>query len=56
MGSDFDTWSGVEGAIYMGAGSSWELIWLVLSIAMCIAAIWVGGTHEADAYRKAGDD
>jgi hypothetical protein len=53
MGSDFDTWNGLTGAYYMGAGSSWELIWLLVSIVMCVVALWMGATHELDAYKKA---
>lgn len=52
MGTDITTWNDAAGAIYNGVGTSWELIWLVVSIAMCCAAIWVGGKHEAEAYRK----
>lgn len=55
MGSAIDTWNDAAGAIYMGAGTSWELIWLVVSAAMCVAAIYIGGKHEADAYREAED-
>ena len=56
MGSSFDSWDAVEGAYYMGAGSSWETIWLVLSIGMCVAALIVGARHELDAYKKADLD
>ncbi len=54
MGAPFDNgWEGVAGAMYMGAGSSWEVIWLVISIAICVLAIWKGGKDEATSYRKA---
>jgi len=53
MGSIFDTWNGVTGAIYPGAGGSWEHIWLYLSSAMCVGALWFGHTHEKEAYEKA---
>lgn len=56
MGSSFDSWDGVEGAYYMGAGTSWELIWLVVSIAMCVYACYVGAKHELDAYKEAEKD
>jgi len=56
MGSAFESWTGVDGAYYMGAGSSWETIWLVLSIAMCVLALWIGSKHELDAYREAERD
>ncbi len=52
MGSPFEnaTWNGVEGAYYMGAGTHWEWIWLAVSIALCVMALFIGGTHEAVAY------
>lgn len=54
MGSAIDSWDTFEkGATYMGAGTSWEMIWLVVSIIMCVVALWVGGKHEKDAYKKA---
>lgn len=51
MGSSFDSWDGIEGAYYMGAGTSWEVIWLVISIALCIGSLYVGAKHELDAYQ-----
>lgn len=55
MGSPFETatWNDVTGAYYMGLNSSWETIWLVASIVMCVAALWIGHKHEQDAYNKA---
>ena len=54
MGSEIASWDTFEkGALYMGASSSWELIWLVVSILMCVVALWVGSRHEKDAYKKA---
>ena len=52
MGSDFDSWTGVEGAYYMGANSGWELTWVLVALGMCIAALIVGARHELDAYKK----
>ncbi|MGI9387333.1 MAG: hypothetical protein ACR2OX_07865 [Methyloligellaceae bacterium] len=54
MGSPLPTasWNGVEGAYYMGMNTTWEPIWLFVSIAMCVMAVWVGGKHEADAYSR----
>ncbi len=56
MGAPFDTgtWNGVEGAYYTGAGGG-ELLWLLVSIACCIAAIWIGHRHETKAYENAGN-
>ena len=53
MGSAFDSWDAVEGAYYMGAGTSWEVIWLFLSIALCVIALIMGARHELDAYKEA---
>ena len=52
MGSVFETWNDVAGAIYPGAGGAWEHIWLWLSIAMCVMALWKGHQHESEAYEK----
>lgn len=52
MGSSITSWDGFEGAYYMGVGG-WELIWLVVSIILCIAALYVGAKHELDAYKEA---
>ena len=54
MGSPFKeaTWNGVEAAYYTGAGGGMEIIWLGVSIVMCVVAIWVGGRHEAEAYKR----
>ena len=56
MGAPFDTgtWTGVDGAIYMGAGggTGMELFWLLVSIGLCCVAIYMGHTHELDAYKR----
>ena len=55
MGAPFETgtWNGVTGAYYMGLNSGWEVVWLVVSIVMCVGALWVGHKHESEAYKKA---
>ena len=55
MGAPFSngTWNGVEGAYYVGAGGGLEGVWLLVSIALCVAAIWIGHRHETKAYDKA---
>lgn len=52
MGWPFDTptFDGVEGAYYSAMGS--EMLWLILSAALCVAALVVGSKHELDAYRR----
>ena len=57
MGSNFDSCDEAMGAAYyMGANSSWEVIWLLLSIVMCVIALWMGARHELDAYKEAEND
>ncbi len=52
-GAPFDTgtWEGVLESYYAGAGS--ELLWLYISIGVCIFALLLGHAHEIAAYRKA---
>lgn len=52
MGSSFDNWDTVTGAYYMGANSSWEVIWTLVALAICIIALIAGSRHELDAYKK----
>lgn len=53
MGSNFDSWDAVEGAYYMGASTSWEVIWVIVALAMCVIALVAGARHELRAYDKA---
>lgn len=52
MGSSFDNWDAVEGAYYMGAGTSWEGIWTMVALAICVIALVKGSMHERNAYKK----
>lgn len=52
MGSSFDSWDAVEGAYYVGLGGM-EAPWLIVSIIMCVVALYVGAKHELDAYKEA---
>jgi|GEM_PF-893717 len=56
MGSDITDWAEAAGPIYMGANSSWEVIWVLLAYAAMIIALYVGSKHELDAYKKAEND
>ena len=56
MGSDITDWAEAAGPIYMGANSSWEVIWVLLAYAAMIVALYVGSKHELDAYKKAEND
>jgi len=52
MGSAFSNWEEFTGPIYMGAGTSWEIIWTLVAAACCVMALVVGSRHELDAYRR----
>lgn len=52
MGSSFSSWDAVEGAYYMGAGTSWEVVWTLVAIGVCVLALISGSKHELDAYKK----
>lgn len=44
------SWDGITGAIYAGHGSV-EGLWLLLCLAMIVAAIIFGWRHEEHAYK-----
>ena len=52
MGWPFDeaSWNNVEGAYYAAVGS--EMIWVIISAVICVAALVVGARHELDAYKR----
>lgn len=50
IGTNITDWSTVDGAYYAGAGT--ELIWLLLSILLCVICLIAGSRHEKAAYRK----
>ncbi len=52
MGSDITDWAEAAGPIYMGANSSWEVIWVAVAVALCVIALVSGSRHELDAYKK----
>ncbi|MEM6933466.1 MAG: hypothetical protein AAF526_07730 [Pseudomonadota bacterium] len=53
MGWPFDeaSWNGIEGAYYSALGS--EMLWIGVTVVICVASLVVGAAHELDAYRKA---
>ena len=55
MGSAFSDWAEFTGPIYMGANTSWEVIWFLVSVAICVAALVIGSRHELDAYKRMKD-
>lgn len=46
IGAPFENWSDVAGASYYTGLGGGELIWLVISIVLCVLAILVGHSHE----------
>ena len=52
MGYDIKKWAELKDAIYMGANTNWEVIWLGISVACCVLALIVGSKHELDAYKR----
>lgn len=55
MGSAFSDWALFEGPLYMGANTSWEVIWTCVAAAACVIALIVGSRHEKEAYRRMKD-
>jgi hypothetical protein len=55
MGTTITDWAQATGAMYMGANTSWELIWTAVAVALCIVAMISGSKHELDAYKKLKD-
>ena len=55
MGSAFSNWEEFTGPIYMGANSSWEIIWTLIAAAICVIALVIGSRHELDAYERLRD-
>lgn len=53
MGSAFDTWNDVNGAMYPGAGTEWEYIWFLVAGGLCVLALVIGLGHEKIAYSRA---
>ena len=52
MGSHITDWAEATGPMYMGANTGWEVIWFLVSVAICVLSLVVGSRHELDAYKK----
>jgi len=52
MGSAFSDWAEATGPMYMGANSSWEVIWTLVAVVICLFALYMGSKHELDAYKR----
>lgn len=52
MGTTITDWAQATGPMYMGANTSWELIWTGVAVALCLMAMISGSRHELDAYKK----
>lgn len=51
MGSAFSDWAAATGPIYMGANTSWEMIWTLVAAAICVGACISGSRHENNASK-----
>lgn len=53
MGSPLEeaSWNLVTGPYYAGAGNS-EVLWIVVSIAQLVGALFMGARHETSAYKE----
>ncbi|MEM7423673.1 MAG: hypothetical protein AAF334_08100 [Pseudomonadota bacterium] len=51
MGSPIDSWEGAT-AIFTGAGGVTPMLFLILSVIICVGLIIHGAMHEEDAYKK----
>jgi len=49
IGAPFDNWDAVAGGSYYTGLGSGEFIWLMVSIALCVLAIFIGHSHESKA-------
>lgn len=55
MGSPFPDWADAianNTAYYVGLNTSFEVIWTVVAVALCVVALVAGSKHELDAYKK----
>lgn len=50
IGTNITDWRTVDGAYYAGAGT--ELVWLIVSIILCLVFLVAGLRHEKAAYKK----
>ncbi len=48
----FETWEGAEAIFTFADNPSIMGIILILAVIACFGAIWLGGVHETEAYRK----
>ena len=51
MGFDIADWTTHTGAMYMGAGTSWEVIWTLISAAICVLALVIGSRQTSPDQR-----
>ncbi len=54
MGFPFETatWDGVSGVIFVGGTGGHTLVYSIIAIAICIAALVFGNGIESSKYRK----
>jgi hypothetical protein len=51
MGNTIGGWEGISGAFYTGYGSNEGLI-VIVTIIMCVGALWWSNRHESKSYKK----
>ena len=55
MGSNIIDWATANGAYYVGANTTWEIVWTVIAFGLCVIALISGAQHELDAYEELED-
>ncbi len=53
MGSPIETFEGAS-VIYSGAGGATPMIFLILSVVLCVGLIVQGAIHEEKVYKEKG--
>jgi hypothetical protein len=46
------SWDSVTGAMYMGAGGAMPMVYTLISVALCIWALWAGNRKEHSLYEN----
>lgn len=46
------SWNSMTDAAYYAGHGGGEAIWLIISIVLCVVALYVGARHESEAYKK----
>ena len=46
------SWNSVADAAYYAGHGGGEAVWLIVSIVLCVVALFVGARHESQSYKK----